>query len=131
MSNLEVRQSTIIRYFSILPLACYVVLIGYACYSWSQTGHWPYYAHPDPQELPHGWLLPLTSIVLLVGLISLVVIPAGYVVGRAIAAGKGRSMSLHRHTVMLYLAGATLWVLDLAAEFTAAPWSSTISWLLD
>src|SRR6478736_1227547 len=117
------------RRLSILPLACYGVLLAYACYAWLQVGHWPYYAHPDPKELPHRDLLRLASAVFLVGALSVTAIPVGYLVWRAMAIWRKKPTLPHRKPVVLYLAGVALWGLDFAAEFTAVPWTSTIGWV--
>lgn len=124
-------QSDTHETFSLLPLACYGALIAYACYAWFQVGHWPHYAHPDPKELPHRVLLNLTSVVFLVGVGSVIFVPAGYLVWRGVAAWRKKAISPHRRPVAVYLTGVALWVLDFAAEFTAMPWTSNISWLLD
>ena len=117
--------------FSLLPLACYGALIAYACYAWFQLGHWPYYAHPDPKELPHRVLLNVTSAVFLAGVAAILLIPFGYLVWRAVAAWRKKPVPPHRRPVVWYMTGTALWVLDLAAEFTSLPWSSNIGWLLD
>jgi len=119
------------RKLSLLPLVCYGTLVAYACYAWVQIGHWPYYAHPDPKELPHRALLSITSAVFLLGVSSMIFVPVGYLVYRVVAAARKKAISPHRGPAVLYLTGAALWVLDFAAEFTALPWSSNISWLLD
>jgi hypothetical protein len=119
------------RRLTILPLACYAAFLGYACYAWFQIGHWPYYAHPDPTELPHRLLLKITSVVFWVGVLSVMLIPVGYLLWRAVAIWKKRSVPPHRKPVVLYLVGVALWALDFAAEVTDVPWTSTISWLLD
>ena len=119
------------RRLSILPLACYAVIVGYGCYAWLQIGHWPYYAHPDPKELPHRVLLHITSAVFLIGALSVMLIPAGYLLWRAVASWKKRPVPPHRTPVVLYLTGVALWVLDLLAEFTRVFWSSNIGWLMD
>jgi hypothetical protein len=121
----------ILRILSLLPLICYGVLIAYARYAWFQVGHWPYYAHPDPTELPHRVLLYITGVIVLVGMFSILLVPFGLLVGRVIAARrKDASSPLHRAAV-LYLAGAALWLLDFAAEHTAMPWTSTFGWIID
>lgn len=117
--------------FTLLPLFCYGALVAYAGYAWSQLGHWPHYAYPDPKELPHRFLLNITTAIFLIGVLSMVSIPLGYLVWRGVTAARKKPASPHRGAVMTYLAGATVWVLDFAAEFTALPWTSNISWLLD
>lgn len=119
------------RHFSILPLACYAVIVCYGCYAWFQIGHWPYYAHPDPKELPHRVLLDIASAVFLAGLLSVISIPAGYLLWRAVASWQKRPVPPHRTPVVLYLTGVAVWVLDLIAEFTRVFWSSNIGWLMD
>ena len=120
-----------LRYFSLLPLVCFAVFIGYACYGAWHVGDLPYYAHPDPKELPHRPLLRLVSTALLIGLVSLPLLPVGYTVWRALIRWRNRPLPSHRKYMLWYLAGACLWVLDFGAEFVQVPWFSTISWILD
>jgi hypothetical protein len=119
------------RRFSLLPLACYGVLIAYACYAWFQIGHWPYYAHPDPKELPHRVLLNIATFAFLVGICSVIIVPVGYLIWRMVMAWRKKPAPPHRRPVLWYLAGVALWVLDSVAEPAAMPWTSNISWLLD
>jgi hypothetical protein len=119
------------RRITILPVACYAAILGYACYAWFHIGHWPYYAHPDPKELPNHLLLQIASMVFLIGALSVVLIPLGYLSWRAVAIWRKVSVSPHSSCVVLYLVGLALWALDLTADFTDVPWKSTISWILD
>jgi len=119
------------RRFTILPLACYAALLGYGCYAWFLVGHWPYYAHPDPKELPHRVLLNIVSVVFLIGLLSLVVIPVAHLLWCAVAHWRKWPIPPQRRPYILFAAGVALWVLDFAAVFTDLPWTSNISWLLD
>jgi hypothetical protein len=121
----------ILRKLSLLPLVCFGVLIAYAGYAWFQVGHWPYYAHPDPKELPHRVLLYITGIFFLVGIFSILLVPVGLLVGRVISARRNYASSPLQRATVLYLAGAALWLLDLAAVHTAMPWTSTIGWSID
>jgi hypothetical protein len=121
----------LLKNLCLLPLVSYGVLIVYACYAWFQVGHWPYYAHPDPSELPYRLLGYITGVIFLAGAISILLLPVGLLIGRLIAAGRGDSSpSLHRSTV-LYLAGAALWLTDFSAERTAVLWTSNIGWFID
>ena len=119
------------RHFSILPLACYAVIVGYGCYAWFQIGHWPYYAHPDPSELPHRVLMQIMTVVFLAGALSVILIPAGYLLWRIVASWTKRPVPPHRTPVVFYLSGVALWGLDFLAEFTDVFWTSNIGWLLD
>jgi hypothetical protein len=119
------------RRFSLLPLASYGVVIAYACYAWFHLGHWPYYAHPDPKELPHRALLNIASVAFLAGLFSLLVIPLGYGVWRGVLTWRKQAATPHHGPLAWYSAGLALWVLDLVAEFSRVPWTSNIGWLLD
>jgi hypothetical protein len=119
------------RHAALLPLACYAVLFGYAGYGWWMMGHWPYYAHPDPKELPRRVLLSIATVAFIVGALFLVLIPIAYAGWRGAASWRKRPTAPHRKTVLWYSAGLAVWVLDMIPEFTDAPWSSNISWLLD
>ena len=119
------------RHVALLPIVCYVVILGYACYGWMTSGQWPYYAHPDPKELPHRALLHIASAAFLIGALSVILIPVGYSGRRAVASWRRRPVELRRNALLCYVAGLALWVFDLIPEFTDAPWSSNISWLLD
>ena len=117
--------------FSILPLACYAIMLAYAGYGALVVGHWPYYAHPDPKELPLEFLLGAVAIVMLVGVAALLLIPIGYVAWRVAVAMRHQQIDARRKAVIVYSAGALLWVLDFAALHGDMPWHSTLNWLLD
>src|SRR5688572_6312001 len=101
---LQRRQRQLMRRFSLLPLACYGALIAYACYAWFQIGHWPYYAHPDPKELPHRELLSIMTAVFLVGVGSVILVPVGYPVWRGVMTWRKKPAAPHRRPVLWYLA---------------------------
>lgn len=115
---------------SIIPLACYAVLVAYACFAAAIVGHWPYYSEPDPKNLP---LQPLYSIVAytsLAGVLSIFIVPAIYA-GHCLVA-KWRRVDLNakmRRPVTIYCLGAVAWLADLG--LTAAGRQTLISWLID
>ena len=119
------------KQLTILPLLGYAVLLGYAGYATVVIGHWPYYAHPDPKDLPGPTLLRIVSGAMAVSLAMVVALPIGYAIRRAVAAWKKQSLAPHPAPLLIYGAGALVWILDLAAEFTPLPWSSLTSWMLD
>jgi len=119
------------KQISLLPLVCYAAVLCYACYAASLLGHWPYYAHPDPKELPGPSFVTIAGLVVLLGLLSVIVLPFGYGIYRAIAAWKKHPVTSQTKPVLLYCAGAALWVLDVAPEFMRLPWSSLASWVMD
>ena len=119
------------RRFSLLPLVCYALMFAYACYGAFLIGHWPYYAHPDPKELPVRALLDTVAIIMLVGALSLVLVPVGYAMWRLAVKLKHRAVPQHRVWVMLYVAGVTIWIVDFAALHGKTPWHSILSWILD
>lgn len=122
---------TLLKNLSLLPLLGYGAVIVHACYAWTQVGHWPYYAHPDPKELAHRLPGYIAAVIFVAGALATLLLPFGLLVGRLIAAFRGNaSSSLHRATA-LYLAGAALWLLDFSAEQTAVPWTSNIDWFVD
>jgi hypothetical protein len=119
------------RRFSILPLACYALLFAYACYGAVVVGHWPYYAHPDPKQLPVRALAFAATFILLVGAFALLLLPVGYAIWRLILKLKQQAAPNHRVWVILYAAGATFWIADYAALHRRLPWHSIINWILD
>ncbi len=121
----------LLKNLGLLPLVSYGVLIVYACYAWFQVGHWPYYSHPDPGELPHRVLNYFTGVIFLVGALSILLVPVSLLIGRLIAGNREDSSSLLHRATVLYLAGAALWLLDYSAERTAVPWTSNIGWFID
>ncbi len=106
-------------------------MLTYACYASVVVGHWPYYAHPDPKELPLSYLLSAVSWILLLGLASVILIPLGYGTCRLIARWRKTPFAVHRAAVGFYLAGAILWTADISAEFTRLPWKSLAGWVID
>src|SRR5687767_13461639 len=114
--------------FSVLPLVCYVLLFAYAGYGAFVIGHWPYYAHPDPRELPLRVLLHTAVIIMLAGALSLIVLPMGYAMWRLVMKLKHRAVPQHRTWVMLYLIGSIIWVADFAALQGRMPWHSILNW---
>lgn len=116
-----------LSHLSILPLACYGALIAYACYAAMVVGHWPYYSHPDPKQLPGRPLVGVFAFITMLGLLSVVVLPAAYGAYRAIAASKEWTLPAQMKPVLLYSMGAAIWVLDVAAEFNDLPWPSLMS----
>jgi hypothetical protein len=106
-------------------------MAAYACYGFIVVGHWPYYAHPDPKELPARVLLQVTAIIMLVGALSLVAIPVGYAGWRTVMHLRRRPIPKHGTAILFYVAGAALWLVDFAALHGRVPWHSIISWILD
>ena len=95
------------------------------------TGHWPYYNHPDPKELPNSLLFQVVGIAFLMGALSLPVLPFGYAVWRFAVERKHQVVPKHGTWMMLYVAGATVWIADFAALHGRLPWHSVLGWLLD
>jgi hypothetical protein len=119
------------RRFSILPLVCFALMFAYAAYGAVVVGHWPYYAHPDPKELPLPRLFAAVAIITLAGALSLLLLPIGYATWRLALRLKHRAVPTHRTWVGLYAAGAMLWVADFAALHGRLPWHSVLNWILD
>ena len=106
-------------------------MFGYACYGAFVVGHWPYYAHPDPKELPLRALLNAVAIVMLAGALSLVLLPIVYGLWRLVVKLKHRAVPNHRTWLILYTTGAMIWIVDFTALHGRMPWHSILSWLLD
>jgi hypothetical protein len=119
------------RRLSLLPLICFGIMMAYACYGAAVVGHWPYYAHPDPKELPARVPLTVGAFVMLIGAASLVCLPLGYGIWRIFLCLGKAPAAPHRAWVLWYLAGVSIWLLDFAAGHYWLPWHSTISWILD
>ena len=116
---------------SILPIVCYGLIVAYACYAAAVVGHWPYYAHPDPKDLPLRGLVYVADIILLIGLVTVVLVPIVYGAYRTKAAWSKVQVPPHRAAVGLYCFGALSWVADVAAEFANLPWKSLAGWVAD
>jgi hypothetical protein len=113
-----------------LPIASYAMLVGYACFAMSVVGHWPYYAHPDPKDLPGGSLVKVVTFTTLAGLASVVLIPAAFGFSRLVAAWqKKESLTLQQSAARMYLFGAIVWCIDLGLK--SAGRHSLTSWILD
>ena len=119
------------RRFALLPLACYAVMFAYACYGAAVVGHWPYYAHPDPKELPLRTLLYVVTIIMLIGALSVLLLPIGYAVWRLVLKLKDRAVPKHRTWVLLYAVGAAVWIIDFVGVRVRMPWRSLIEWMID
>ncbi|MEO7413889.1 MAG: hypothetical protein ABIZ81_11075 [Opitutaceae bacterium] len=116
---------------SALPLICYAVLVGFASYAASRVGHWPHYSAPDPTELAVHPLTFFVTLTTLLGLFSVVALPIAYGAYRGIAAWKNWPAARVTAALWLFLLGATVWILDVAAEHTQLPWSSLTGWIFD
>lgn len=115
---------------SLLPLVCYAALVAYAVYATSVVGHWAYYNHPDPKELPLRPLLSVVSYIVLAGVLSVIVLPVFYAIQRLTVESKIRARNIKlRVPALLYLMGATVWISDLTLTLTDH--HSLISWLID
>jgi hypothetical protein len=119
------------RRLSLLPLFCFGIMLAYACYGAVVVGHWPYYAHPDPKELPARMLLQVVAMVMLIGAASVVCLPVGYAIWRGVLGVRKTPAPRHRVWVLWYLVGAIIWLLDFGALHDRLPWHSVISWILD
>jgi hypothetical protein len=107
------------------------MMFVYACYGAAVVGHWPYYAHPDPKELPHRTLLHVAAIVMLIGALSVLLVPVGHVVWRLVQRLRHSEVREHRRWLLLYVVGMVIWILDCVSMFSRGPWHSIISWIVD
>ncbi len=83
-----------------IPLITVLTLIGFAAIAWTQVGHWPHYANPDPKDLR----LPLLHAAALLSLpIGFVSIPACFLVVIAMWD------SLKWRDIIAFTVGAALW----------------------
>ncbi|RXK55768.1 hypothetical protein ESB00_07745 [Oleiharenicola lentus] len=116
---------------SALPLVCFLVLFAYGCYGTVVVGHWPYYAHPDPKELPLRPLSYAVALTSLAGILAVLALPIAYTVARGIAAWRKQPLTLRHGTLPLYFMGSALWVADFVVMKSGGPWHSLLSWIMD
>jgi hypothetical protein len=69
------KTKVILGLLASVPLVAFIATILLACHSYAVTGHWPYYAHPDPKGLPNGGLVAICLWPVLAAVFSLVVYP--------------------------------------------------------
>jgi hypothetical protein len=119
------------RRLSALPLACFLVIVAYACSAAAVIGHWPSYNNPDPKQLPLRPLLYATDLACLTGVLSVMVLPLAYGIARAVATRRKQLFALRPGTLPLYFSGAALWVVDIISIRTRGPWPSLLDWFLD
>lgn len=113
-----------------LPIASFAILLGYACFAASVNGHWPYYAHPDPKDLSGAVLSHVVMFATLMGLLSVLLVPAAFGVSRILAAWKRQDpLTIEPGAARMYLVGAIVWCIDLA--LMSADRRSLTSWILD
>ena len=114
---------------SVLPIVCYAALLAYAIYAALVVGHWPYYSHPDPKELPAGALTAAVLVITLFGLLSVVLIPVVYAGYRAIALWKRWQFRTAVSSIVIFTIGAAVWAIDFTLIHVGK--HSLISWILD
>ena len=114
---------------SVLPLVCYAALLAYAIYAATVVGHWPFYAHPDPKDLPAGQLTALLGGLTLLGLASCVLIPVVYFIRRAATSSKKQQFQAAVSSITLFAVGAAIWAIDFTLIHVGK--HSLISWILD
>ncbi|HEX2860434.1 MAG TPA: hypothetical protein VHN79_02295 [Lacunisphaera sp.] len=119
------------KYLSTLPLVCYALMFAFTCYVATVLGHWPYYANPDPKELRQSFLVNAVTIAMLLGALSLLLVPLGYAIWRAALRIRQLQTPPHRAFLAVYFVGLTVWVFDLMALHGGMPWHSIVDWLLD
>ena len=119
------------KHLSWFPLICYGLVLVYACYAAAVVGHWPYYAHPDPKNLPWPELVNVAMMIVLAGMASVVIVPLSYAVYRSVAAWRGIRIGPHGKVILIFCIGALLWIGDVAAEFADLPWRSLAGWVAD
>lgn len=117
------------RYINLFPLVCFFALFAYACYAALVVGHWPYYAFPDPKDLPAGHLTTWLALLALVGFASVVFIPIGYAVFRASARWKSWQLPDQGGALTWYGIAAAPWLLDLVIAYFSR--YSLLSWIFD
>jgi hypothetical protein len=111
-----------------LPLVAFFTTLAFAAYAWSVTGHWPYYAHPDPKELPLTSVGHLWSASVVLAAVSLGVYPAAAILSFAMGRlSKVDWLRLNTWHVTAFVTGVVLW----AGETIVRGPRCLLSWLVD
>ena|SRR5688500_11422903 len=119
-------QQPIATVVALLPLACYVLLTGAACYSWTAFGNWPSYGNPDPKNLPIRAIYTIAAGATLVGIASVLLLP----IAEVAFMGVRRQWRPHgRRIFVLYGIGAVLWIVGLLRWRTDS--GGLVNWIFD
>jgi hypothetical protein len=108
-----VKTRLILGILASFPLVAFVATVLLACHSYAVTGHWPFYAHPDPKGLPNGVLLAICFWTFLAAVFSLVIypLPALHIVVSAKLEHK-RLAPGFLWPMAIFVLGVGLWVVE-------------------
>ena len=113
-----------------LPLACYLLLVAAAVYSWAVVGTWPSYGNPDPKDLPVRTVYTIAIIATLVGIASVVVLPVLELAFMAVRRAWRKQWRPHgRRIVAVYGIGALLWIVGVVRWRIDA--GGLVNWIFD
>ncbi len=116
---------------SALPLACYILLVAAACYTWVAVGNWPSYGNPDPKNLPVRAVYIVASTATLVGVTSVILLPIaelGFVGVQRLWRKEWRPHG--KRVVVLYSIGAMLWIVGVL-RWRSIDASGLVNWIFD
>ena len=115
---------------ALLPLGCYVVLVGAACYTWFAVGNWPTYGNPDPKNLPVRAVYTVAASATLLGLVSVALCPIAEFAVMALRRVLKKNGKPHGKRVgYSYAIGAILWVIDFVRWPMGA--GGLVDWIFD
>ena len=115
---------------ALLPLACYLLLAGAACYSWVVFGNWPSYGNPDPKNPPVRAVYTIAAIATLVGIISILLLPIVEVAFLSVRRLWRKEWPPHGPRMfVLYGIGAVLWIVGLLRWRTDS--GGLVNWIFD
>jgi hypothetical protein len=104
-------QQPIATVVALLPLACYVLLVAAACYSWAAVGNWPSYGNPDPKNLPIRAIYTTAIIATLVGIVSVLLLPIAELAFMGVRQLWRKEWRPHgKRIAVFYCIGAVLWI---------------------
>jgi len=114
-----------------LPLACYVLLVAAACYSWAVVGRWPSYGTPDPKNLPVRAVHTIASIATLVGIVSVLLLPIAELVCTVVRRLWRKVGRVHDPRIVLFYGiGAVLWIVDVL-RWRSIDAGGLVNWIFD
>jgi hypothetical protein len=113
-----------------LPLACHLVLVAAACYTWAAVGNWPSYGNPDPKNLPVNAVYTIAITATLIGVASVLVLPMAAVARVAVRRFWCKEWRVPgKRVVLLYGVGALLWIVGVLRWRTDA--GGLVNWIFD
>ena len=114
-----------------LPLACYLLLVAAACYSWAVFGSWPSYGNPDPKNLPVRAVYIMASIATLAGIFSVLLLPIAELAFMVLRRVWRQGWRPHGARIVgFYGIGAVLWIVDVL-RWRCIDAGGLVNWIFD